>query len=125
MHVSAVTWVLMLVLILGILAVDLLVVSRRASRPTTGQAALAVCLYVGLAVLFGLWVDARWGGSFGGGFYAGWLTEYSLSLDNLFVFMLVMARFKVPPANQQTVLLVGVVLALMLRGVFIAGGAVL
>ena len=125
MHVSAVTWVLTLALILGILAVDLLVVSRRASRPTIRQAALAVCVYVAIAVLFGVWVDARWGGTFGGQFYAGWLTEYSLSLDNLFVFMLVMARFKVPPANQQTVLLVGVVLALVLRGLFIAGGSVL
>ncbi len=62
MHVSAVTWALTLALILGILAVDLLVVSRRASRPTIRQAALAVCIYVGLAVLFGLWVDARRGG---------------------------------------------------------------
>ena len=67
---------------------------------------------------------SRWGGAFAGQFYAGWLTEYSLSLDNLFVFVIIMTRFRVPPANQQTVLLVGVVLALVLRGIFITAGSV-
>lgn len=125
MRVSATVWGVTLALILGILAIDLLVVSRRRSRPTMRQAGFAVCIYVTLALLFGVWVDARWGGSFGGQFYAGWLTEYSLSFDNLFIFMIIMARFKVPAANQQTVLLVGIVLALVLRGLFIAAGAVL
>lgn len=124
MHVSAAVWAASLVGLLGILGIDLVVASRRAQRPTVRQATLAVGLYIGLALLFGLLVGAHWGGRFGGQFYAGWLTEYSLSLDNLFVFVIIMARFHVPPANQQTVLLVGVVLALLFRGIFIAAGSV-
>ena len=58
-------------------------------------------VYIVIALLFGLWVGARWGGGFGGQFYAGWLTEYSLSLDNLFVFLIIMSRFKVPPAASR------------------------
>jgi tellurite resistance protein TerC len=122
-RVSALAWAASIAGILAVLAVDLLVVSRRARRPTTGQALLAVGVYVGLALGFGWWVGAHWGAGYSGQFYAGWLTEYSLSLDNLFVFVIIMSRFRVPAAAQHTVLLVGIVLALALRGIFIAAGA--
>jgi tellurite resistance protein TerC len=64
-----------------------------------------------------------WGRGYAGQFYAGWLTEYSLSADNLIVFVIILARFRVPRPQQQRVLLVGIALALVLRGAFIAVGA--
>lgn len=84
-----------------------------------------VAFYVGLAVLFGIGVWTVAGGQAAGEFYTGWLTEYSLSVDNLFVFVIIMARFAVPRHLQQKVLLIGIVLALVMRGAFIAAGAAL
>jgi tellurite resistance protein TerC len=121
--VTPVVWVITVVGVLGILLADFVVVSRRPHRPTSHEALRWVGLYVTLAVLFGLVVWATWGGTYASQFYAGWLTEYSLSLDNLFVFVVIMARFAVPAALQQSVLVIGIMLALVLRGVFIAVGA--
>jgi tellurite resistance protein TerC len=87
------------------------------------ECTVAIAFYVGLAVLFGLGVLVIAGGEYAGEFYAGWLTEYSLSIDNLFVFVIIMARFQVPRQYQQTALLVGIILALVMRGIFIAVGA--
>jgi tellurite resistance protein TerC len=84
-----------------------------------------VALYVALALIFGAGVWAFAGGRYAGEFYTGWLTEYSLSVDNLFVFVIIMARFAVPRRFQQKVLLIGIVLALVMRGAFIAAGAAL
>ena len=84
-----------------------------------------VAFYVGLALLFGVGIWATAGGTAAGEFYTGWLTEYSLSVDNLFVFVIIMARFAVPRQLQQKVLLIGIVLALLMRGAFIAAGAAL
>ncbi len=80
-------------------------------------------VYVSLALLFGVGVWAVAGPGYAGQFYTGWLTEYSLSADNLFVFVVIMGRFAVPRQYQQTVLLVGIILALVMRGAFIAAGA--
>jgi len=74
-------------------------------------------------VLFGIWIYIHEGGQYGAEFFAGWLTEYSLSVDNLFVFVIIMARFAVPREYQQKVLLIGIVIALIMRGAFIAAGA--
>jgi len=123
MDVSPLAWVLTLVGVLGILVTDLLLVSRRPHKPTVREAARVVVFFVLLAVAFGGLVWAVWGSQYAAQFYAGWLTEYSLSLDNLFVFVIIMARFAVPAALQQTVLIIGILLALVLRGVFIAAGA--
>jgi tellurite resistance protein TerC len=84
-----------------------------------------VGFYVALALLFGIGVWITSGGRYAGEFYTGWLTEYSLSVDNLFVFVIIMARFAVPRQLQQKVLLIGIVLALLMRGAFIAAGAAL
>src|SRR4051794_37782790 len=84
-----------------------------------------VTFYVGLALLFGLALLAFTNGTFATQFYAGWLTEYSLSVDNLFVFVIIMARFRVPRHLQQEALMVGIIIALVLRGVFILLGAAL
>jgi tellurite resistance protein TerC len=75
-------------------------------------------------VLFGGWVWVYHGDQFGLQFFAGWLTEYSLSIDNLFIFLIIMASFNVPKIYQQQALLVGIILALIFRGIFIALGAV-
>jgi tellurite resistance protein TerC len=88
------------------------------------ECAITLSAYIGLAVLFGIWVWFSHGGQFGLEFVAGWLTEYSLSVDNLFLFILITASFDVPKKYQQEALLVGVVLALIFRGIFIALGVV-
>lgn len=123
MHLHTVTWVVTLVLALGVLTFDVVRIARHPHVPGTRENLRALAVYVGLAVLFGIWVGVGYGGSFALEFYGGWLTEYSLSVDNLFVFLLIMSRFSVPREYQQTALLVGIVLALVLRGVFIAVGA--
>jgi len=106
-----------------VLLVDVAVVGRRPHVPSTRESLRYLGLYVSLAVVFGLMVWLRSGARYAGEFYAGWLTEYSLSVDNLVVFLIIMARFAVPRAYQQAALLVGILLALVLRGLFIAAGA--
>lgn len=123
MNVSALAWVVTVAAVLGILLTDLAIVARRPHKPTVREATVVVAFFVALAVAFGGLVWLVWGPQYAAEFYAGWLTEYSLSLDNLFVFVIIMARFAVPPALQQTVLLIGIILALVLRGAFIAAGA--
>jgi tellurite resistance protein TerC len=103
---------------------DLLAATRRGERPVSlRQAALWTAAVVALAVVFGL--SLAWLGhpAAAGQFFAGWLTEYSLSLDNLFIFVLLIGRSAVPRGLHSRVLLLGVALALVLRGLFIAAGA--
>lgn len=124
MNVSTLEWGITLAATLAVLMVDLLVFARRPHEPSTRECVTALTVYVGLAVAFGLWVWNFHGSQYGLEFYAGWLTEYSLSVDNLFIFVIIMASFKVPKRYQQQALLIGIVLALIFRGVFIALGAV-
>ncbi len=107
----------------GLLLVDVFVIGRRPHTPTTRELALHLSGYIGLAVVFGLGVWTLAGAQYGAEFYAGWLTEYSLSVDNLFIFIIIMAKLNVPREYQQTALLVGIVIALVMRGIFIAVGA--
>jgi len=106
-----------------LLLADLALVSRRPHIPSTRESALWVVFYVALALVFAgvTWIVG--GARPAGEFAAGWLTEYSLSVDNLFVFLIIMGRFAVPRAQQQRVLMVGVIVALVLRGGFILAGA--
>ena len=106
-----------------LLLADLAIVARRPHEPSVKEASLWVSFYVGLALVFGLVVLAVTNGQFATEFYAGWLTEYSLSVDNLFVFVIIMARFQVPRKLQQEALMVGIIIALILRGIFILLGA--
>jgi tellurite resistance protein TerC len=124
MNVSAVEWWVTLGVTVAVLLFDVLVSARRPHEPTTRECVIALSCYVGLAVAFGIFVWNVHGRQFGLEFFAGWLTEYSLSVDNLFIFIIIMASFKVPKIYQQQALLVGIVLALIFRGVFIALGAV-
>jgi tellurite resistance protein TerC len=123
MHVSALVWAITLVTIIAIFAVDLVIVGRRPHEPSMRETAIWVSIYVAMAVVFGVVLLAAYGPRYGGEFFAGWLTEYSLSVDNLFVFLIIMARFAVPRMLQQKVLLIGIMLALLMRGGLIAVGA--
>jgi tellurite resistance protein TerC len=106
-----------------LLLADLAIVARRPHEPSVKEASLWVGFYVGLALLFGVVLLAVTDAESATEFYAGWLTEYSLSVDNLFVFVIIMARFKVPRKLQQEALMVGIIIALVLRGLFILAGA--
>jgi tellurite resistance protein TerC len=106
-----------------ILVADLLIVAHRPHVPSVRESTAWVTFYVGLALVFGVVMLLVTGGEFATEFYAGWLTEYSLSVDNLFVFVIILARFRVPRALQQEALMVGIIIALLLRGIFIALGA--
>ena len=123
MHVSALVWAVTLVALIVVFAIDLLIVGRRPHEPSIRETGIWVGVYVALAVVFGVVLLAAYGPRYGGEFFAGWLTEYSLSVDNLFVFVIIMARFAVPRELQQRVLLIGVMLALLMRGALIAVGA--
>ena len=107
----------------AIILIDLLVVGRNPHAVTIREATRWVLVYVAMAVVFGLGLWYFAGGVAAGEFFAGYITEYSLSVDNLFVFVIIMAAFRVPAAHQHRVLLVGIVIALVLRGLFIAVGA--
>jgi len=125
LNVSPWVWIVTLIALVALLAVDLLIVGRRPHEPSMREAGTWVGFYVALALIFGVGVWMTAGGTAAGEFYTGWLTEYSLSVDNLFVFVIIMARFAVPRQYQQKVLLIGIVLALVMRGAFIAAGAAL
>jgi tellurite resistance protein TerC len=116
-------WFVTIGAFLAVIAFDFYLVARNPRDPSVRESTIWVAVYVTLAVLFGLGVFAVSGPQYGGEFFAGWITEYSLSVDNLFIFVLIMSRFAVPREYRQKVLLVGIVLALILRGIFIALGA--
>ncbi len=123
MEISTATWLVTAAVTCGLLLVDVLVVGRRPHEPSMRESSRYLALYIGLAIGFGLMVWAQYGAKYGGEFFAGWLTEYSLSIDNLFIFIIIMGKFAVPRPLQQTALLIGIVVALFLRAIFIAVGA--
>ncbi|MFN3003542.1 TerC family protein [Mycolicibacterium wolinskyi] len=124
MQVTQLEWIITLTVTIAVLLFDVIVIGRRPHEPSTRETATYLSIYIGMAVLFGVWVWLFHGSQFGLEFFAGWLTEYSLSVDNLFIFLIIMASFKVPRIYQQQALLVGIILALIFRGIFIALGAV-
>ncbi|WP_154793902.1 TerC family protein [Occultella kanbiaonis] len=123
MDVHPWAWGVTLGLIVIMLTVDFVGHVRKPHAPSLKEAALWSAGYVGIALLFGVYVWMVWGGDFGNQYFAGYITEKSLSVDNLFVFVLIMASFRVPREYQQKVLLIGIVIALALRTVFIFLGA--
>ncbi|KUI46384.1 tellurium resistance protein TerC [Mycobacterium sp. GA-1199] len=124
MNVSTLEWVITLSVTIAILLFDVVVIGRRPHEPSKRETGTALTIYVSLAIAFGIWTWFFHGSQYGVEFFAGWLTEYSLSVDNLFVFLIIMASFNVPRKYQQQALLVGIILALIFRGIFIALGAV-
>jgi TerC family integral membrane protein len=125
MNVAGWVWVATLLGLTALFVVDLAVVGRRPHEPSVRESTAWIGVYVALAVLFGIGIWLASGVDYAGQFAAGWFTEYSLSVDNLFVFMIIMSRFAVPRLYHQRVLFVGILLALAMRGVFITAGAAL
>lgn len=121
--VSAVGWVATVTALVVLLAVDLLVVSRRRGAVTAGGAGICIAIYSGLALLAALAMAMVLGQGTAGQFLACYVTEYSLSADNLFVFMLVISRFSVPAGAVDYVLSIGIALSLVLRTAFIVAGS--
>ena len=124
MQISATVWWITIGATAAVLLFDLLIVGRRPHRPSMTECTIYISVYTALAIGFGLLIWAQYGGSYAGEFFAGWLTEYSLSVDNLFVFIIIMSALAVPQKYQQEALMVGIILALVFRAVFIAVGAV-
>ena len=116
-------WAVTVTAIVGMLVFDLVGHVRTPHAPTLRESAVWSAVYVGIAILFGFLVWWGWGAGFAGEYFAGYVTEKSLSVDNLFVFVLIMAAFGVPRELQQKVLLFGITFALALRTVFIVIGA--
>ncbi len=125
LEVSALRWTLTIGLILGLLALDLGLAAARPHVIKFREAAISSALYISVAVIFGLVFMAQVGGEFGAQYFAGYIVEYSLSIDNLFVFVIIMSTFAVPTIYQQKVLIFGIILALIFRAIFIVLGAVL
>src|SRR3954452_12361082 len=123
MDVPLWVWALTVVAIVGMLVFDLVGHVRTPHAPTLRESAIWSAVYVGIAVVFGLLILWFAGAEYGGEYFAGYITEKSLSVDNLFVFVLIMAGFGVPRVAQQKVLLFGITFALVLRTVFILIGA--
>lgn len=123
MNVPLWVWLATIGGFIAVVAFDFVLVARKPHEPSFRECAVWTVFYVTLALTFGLGVLWSAGGQYSGEFYAGWLTEYSLSVDNLFIFVIIMSAFKVPRKYQQEVLLIGIILALIMRGIFIALGA--
>ncbi|MGD9481782.1 TerC family protein [Streptomyces sp. TRM70308] len=125
MEVTLTTWVVTVVVLCALIAVDFFIGGRKPHEVSIKEAGIWSAVWVALAVAFGAsllwWGDAQASGEF----FAGYITEKSLSVDNLFVFILIMAKFAVPTIYQQRVLMIGVLIALVLRAGFIAAGAAL
>ena len=123
MNVPAWVWWTTIGVTTAILVFDVAMIVRRPHEPSRKEVSIALSIYIGLAVLFGIGVWTVAGHQYGTEFFAGWLTEYSLSVDNLFIFLLIMASFACPVRTSRAALLIGIILALIFRGIFIALGA--
>jgi tellurite resistance protein TerC len=123
MNVPIWIWCVTLLGLTAIITADLVVATRRSHVTSTKETSLWVILYVTLACIFGVAVLVGGGPTRGAEFFAGYITEYSLSVDNLFVFVIIISKFAVPREQQHKVILIGIVLSLILRGIFIGAGA--
>jgi tellurite resistance protein TerC len=125
LEISGLTWTVTIGVIVALLAVDLVLAAWRPHRIGFREASLWSVFYILVAIGFGVWFASAHGGEFGTEYFAGYIVEKSLSVDNLFVFVIIMTTFLVPEEHQHKVLTFGIVLALVMRGIFIAVGATL
>ena len=123
MNVSLETWIITAVVLLGIIVVDLILQVRRKTETSFKEAAIMSAFFISLAIAFMPFVSATWGSEFGEQYIAGFITEWSLSVDNLFVFLIIFTKLKVPAKARSQALIVGILIALILRFIFIAVGA--
>jgi tellurite resistance protein TerC len=124
-QVTPLIWIITIAITIAFFVYEFFAHVRKPHEPTIGESARWSAFYIALALLFGVGIGMVSGWDFGGQYFAGYLTEKVLSVDNLFVFLLLMSAFAVPKAYQQKVLMVGIIIALVLRGAFIAVGATL
>ncbi|MHB0927625.1 MAG: TerC/Alx family metal homeostasis membrane protein [Candidatus Nanopelagicales bacterium] len=125
MNVTNAQWGVLIAIITGMFIFDFLLADRQKSEFTVARAAKWIAFYIGIAALFGVWVYWQWGSEFATQFVAGYVTEYSLSIDNLFVFLVILTSFNVPKETWHRALLLGIAIALFLRAVMIAAGTTL
>jgi tellurite resistance protein TerC len=123
MELTPTVWAATIGAIALLIALDFVTVSRKPHEVQFKEALGWSIFYIAIAVAFGVWVWSRWGSTYGSEYFAAYLVEKSLSVDNLFVFVIILTQFAVPAIYHQRVLLVGVILALIFRAVFIAIGA--
>ncbi|MDO3397468.1 TerC family protein [Nocardioides sp. SOB44] len=122
MDVSALEWGITITVTCAVLLFDVIIISRKPHEPTMRESTIAFILYMAAAVAFGFWTWIFHGQEYGVDYFTGFVVEKSLSVDNLFVFLVLMAALKVPRKYQQEALMVGIILALVFRGIFIAVG---
>ncbi|MDU0325705.1 MULTISPECIES: TerC family protein [Microbacterium] len=125
MGVTPLIWIITIAVTIAFFVFEFFAHVRKPHEPTIGESARWSAFYIGLALLFGVGIGVVSGWTYGGEYFAGYLTEKALSIDNLFVFLIIMTGFAVPKKYQQKVLMVGIVIALIMRGAFIAVGAAL
>ena len=125
MHVHALAWIVLAGIILTMIVVDIVGHVRTPHEPTLKEATWWSAAYIAIALIFGVIVWAVWGPQYGQEYLGGYITEKALSIDNLFVFVIILSTFRVPRKNQQEVLLAGIIIALVLRLIFILAGAAL
>lgn len=121
-HVSSTMWIVTLTAFLVMFVVEFIVVERRAHAFSTKEAVAWIAFYVFAAVAFGVYIWMNFGHTYGQEFFAGWLTEYSLSADNVFVFAVILSSFAVPSVLKHRVLSIGILLAIALRAILILVG---
>lgn len=125
MGVTPLIWIITIAVTIAFFIWEFYAHVRTPHEPTIAEAAKWSVFYITLALIFGVGIGMVSGWQFGGEYFAGYLTEKALSVDNVFVFLLIMTAFAVPKMYQQKVLLIGIAIALIMRGIFIAVGATL
>ncbi|MGK9147838.1 TerC family protein [Plantibacter flavus] len=125
MAVTPLVWIITIAVTIAFFVYEFFAHVRKPHEPSIAESARWSIFYISLALLFGVGIGLVSGWTYGGEYFAGYLTEKALSIDNLFVFLIVMTGFAVPKAYQQKVLMIGIVIALIMRGAFIAAGAAL
>jgi tellurite resistance protein TerC len=125
LEISGLTWAVTIGVVVALLAIDLVLAAMRPHRVGFREATAWSVFYILVAVAFGVWFAMAYGGDFGTQYFAGYIVEKSLSVDNLFVFVIIMTTFAVPEEHQHKVLTFGIILALIMRAIFIALGATL
>ena len=124
-EISGLTWGLTIGLVVVLLAVDLILAALRPHKVGFKEATAWSLFYIAVAIAFGVWFTVTYGSTLGTEYFAGYIVEKSLSVDNLFVFVIIIATFAVPEEHQHKVLTFGIILALIMRAIFIALGATL
>jgi len=123
--VTPLIWIITIAITIAFFVFEFFAHVRKPHEPSIAESARWSAFYIGLALLFGVGIGVVSGWTYGGEYFAGYLTEKALSIDNLFVFLIIMTGFAVPKIYQQKVLMIGIVIALIMRGAFIAVGAAL